>query len=48
MVGTTDLMKYTNISKNTILKILKEFEHIGLIEWVGTNEFDPMKKCRIK
>lgn len=47
-VGTSDLIKYTNRSKNTILKILKEFENMDLIEWVGTNEFDPMKKYRIK
>lgn len=48
VAGTTDLIKYTNRSKNTILKILKEFEDIELIEWVGTNEYDPMKKYRIK
>lgn len=48
MAGTTDLIKFTNRSKNTVLKILKEFEEMGLIEWVGTNEFDPMKKYRIK
>lgn len=47
-IGTSDLIKYTNRSKNTILKILKEFENMDLIEWVGTNEFDPMKKYRIK
>lgn len=47
-VGTTDLMKYTNRSKSTIIRMLKEFEDMNLIEWIGTNEFDPKKKYRIK
>ena len=48
MVNTNDLIKYTDRSKPTILKILKEFESMNLIEWVGTNEFDPKKKYRLK
>lgn len=48
MVNTNDLIKYTDRSKPTILKILKEFEYMNLIEWVGTNEFDPKKKYRLK
>ena len=48
MVNTNDLVKYTDRSKPTILKILKEFEYMNLIEWVGTNEFDPKKKYRLK
>ncbi len=48
MVNTNDLIKYTDRAKPTILKILKEFEYMNLIEWVGTNEFDPKKKYRLK
>lgn len=48
MVNTNDLIKYTDRSKPTILKILKDFECMNLIEWVGTNEFDPKKKYRLK
>ena len=48
IVNTNDLIKYTDRSKPTILKILKEFEYMNLIEWVGTNEFDPKKKYRLK
>lgn len=47
-VSTSDLIEYTNRSKPTVLKILKEFEEKNLIEWVGTNEFDPQKKYRLK
>ena len=48
MVNTNDLIKHTDRSKPTILKILKEFEYMNLIEWIGTNEFDPKKKYRLK
>ena len=47
-VSTSDLVEYTNRSKPTVLKMLKEFEEKDLIEWVGTNEFDPQKKYRLK
>lgn len=48
MVNTNDLIKYTDRSKPTILKILKDFEYMNLIEWVGTNESDQKKKYRLK
>lgn len=47
-VNTNDLINYTNRSKPTILKILKDFENMDLIEWIGTNEYDPKKKYRLK
>ena len=35
--------------KTCVDSILSQtFEDIELIEWVGTNEYDPMKKYRIK
>lgn len=48
MVNTNDLIKCTDRSKPTILKILKEFEYMNLIECIGTNKFDPKKKYRLK
>ena len=48
MVNTNDLIKYTHRSKPTILKILKGFLSMNLIESVGTNQFDPKKKYRLK
>lgn len=47
-VSTNDLINYTGRSKSTVLRILKEFDNWGLIEWVGTNEYDPQKKYRLK
>ncbi len=47
-VSTNDLINYTGRSKSTVLRILKEFNNWGLIEWVGTNEYDPQKKYRLK
>lgn len=47
-VNTNDLVNYTNRSKPTVLKILKDFENMDLIEWIGTNEYDPKKKYRLK
>lgn len=47
-VNTNDLVNYTNRSKPTVLKILKDFENMHLIEWIGTNEYDPKKKYRLK
>lgn len=47
-VSTNDLINYTGRSKSTVLRILKEFDNWDLIEWVGTNEYDPQKKYRLK
>lgn len=47
-VNTSELVNYTNRSKKTVLKILKDFGNMGLIEWIGTNENDPKKKYRLK
>lgn len=47
-VNTNDLVNYTHRSKPTVLKILKDFENMDLIEWIGTNEYDPKKKYRLK
>lgn len=47
-VSTSDLIKYTGRTKPTVLRILKEFEKLDLIEWLGINEFDPQKKYRLK
>ena len=46
--GTTELINYTNRSRNTALGVLKKLESIGIIEWVGTNQHDPKKKFRLK
>lgn len=47
-VSTSDLVYYTDRSKSTVLRIIKDFEKMDLIEWVGVNENDPKKKYRLK
>lgn len=46
--GTSDLMNYTGRSKNTVIGMLKKLEDLEIIEWNGTNNFDPKKKYIIK
>lgn len=46
--GTIDLMNYTGRSKNTVIGILKKLEDLEILEWVGTNIYDPKKKYIIK
>lgn len=48
LVKTSDILSYTGRSKPTIIKILKEFEELDIIEWIGTNVNDPQKKYRLK
>lgn len=46
--STSELVKYTGRSKNTVLKVMKKMEDLDLIEWIGTNINDPKKKFRMK
>lgn len=46
--STMDLINYTNRSKNTVLKVLKKLEELDIIDWIGTNIYDPKKKFIIK
>lgn len=46
--STMDLINYTNRSKNTVLKVLKKLEELEIIDWIGTNIYDPKKKFIIK
>lgn len=46
--STMDLINYTNRSKNTVLKVLKKLEELDIIDWIGTNIYDPKKKFVIK
>ena len=46
--GTTELIKYTGRSKNTVLNVLKKLEELQIIEWVGTNINDPKKRYILK
>lgn len=46
--GTIDLMNYTGRSKNTIIAMLKKLEDLEILEWIGTNIYDPKKKYIIK
>jgi len=46
--GTTELTKYTDRARNTVLNTLKKLENLGIIEWIGTNNHDPQKKFIIK
>ena len=46
--GTSDLMNCTGRSKNTVIGMLKKLEDLEIIEWNGTNNFDPKKKYIIK
>jgi len=46
--NTSELIKHTGRSKNTVLKVLKKMEDLELIEWIGTNINDPKKKFRMK
>ncbi len=47
-VGTTDLIKFTGRSRNTVLNVLKRLEEFQVIEWIGTNTKDPKKKYILK